>query len=158
MIEGINVPKIRLPQITLCFNPTNISLFKVSRAVCKICLKFIKKTPERSQWRGCAVFIVKFEQIFRVALVSEFEQVNAGLKTFCCRVFYFFYWSTKLELPLKASWKKSQKSPWNYLKTKCYVTCHLNKHTPQQIFSCNPPEPLEKLIFKTAVSCDYNHG
>ena len=48
--------------------------------MCEICSKSTIKTPERREWRRSGVFIVNFEQISHIAVVStaDFEQVNAG--------------------------------------------------------------------------------
>ena len=75
---------IRTKQNTIIKNnnitfPVNIYLFKVNkrntRKRCEICSKLTIKTPER---RRSGVFIVKFEHISHLFLVTivEFEQVN----------------------------------------------------------------------------------
>ena len=62
-------------------------MFKVNnrkfRTRCEICSKLTIKTPGRSQWGCSGVFIVSFEHISHLVLVSivNFEQVNAGWGT-----------------------------------------------------------------------------
>ena len=47
---------------------------------CKICSKLTTKTPERNEWRCSGIFIVNFEYILNLDLVSivNFEHVIAG--------------------------------------------------------------------------------
>ena len=46
--------------------------------MCEICSKLTINTRERHQWSRSGIFIVNFEQISHVSVVSiaEFEQVN----------------------------------------------------------------------------------
>ena len=87
MVEEINVPTIKLPLLTSCFNPTDISFFKVNRAMCETCLKVTNKDTKTmtlmSLW--CLYYSIWTEfTLYSGVSTVEFEQVNAGLETFVC--------------------------------------------------------------------------
>ena len=42
----------------------------------EICLKLIMQTPERRHWRHFGVFIVNFEQISHIVLVSPLQTLK----------------------------------------------------------------------------------
>ena len=46
----------------------------------KLCPKLIIKTQERRHWRRSGVFIINFEEILHIVIVSiiDFEQVNVS--------------------------------------------------------------------------------
>ena len=64
--------------------PVGIYLLKVNnrntRGRCEICSKLRIKTPERCHWRSSVVFIVNFEHISHLVLVTLNIQLPAGSK------------------------------------------------------------------------------
>ena len=60
-----------------------IYLLKVNngntRPMCKTCSKLAIKTPERRQWRRSCVFVVNFEQILHIVLVSLLLILNKSI-------------------------------------------------------------------------------
>ena len=68
--------------MNIVFNqhPAGICLIKVNnrntRKTCEICSKLTIKTPERCQWRYFGVFIVSFEHMSHLALVSVLFTLN----------------------------------------------------------------------------------
>ena len=91
--------------------PAGINLCKVNngniRTMCSIYSKLIIKTPQRQHWNLPSVFIVNFEQISHIVLVSAlmiFQQLNAR--------------RARLYSPLLVLWSV-QTNP-RYLRMKCY--------------------------------------
>ena len=75
------------------FNPASIYLFQVkkrnSRKSSDKCSKLAIKTPEASHWRSSGVFIVNFEHISHLFLVSFWIIFIWGWKVFyqnCCKI------------------------------------------------------------------------
>ena len=60
--------------------PAGSYMFKVdnknTRTRCEICSKLTIKTPKRRHWRRYGVFIVNFEHILHLALVSLLLTLN----------------------------------------------------------------------------------